>query len=416
MYKTVKEVFDDHCSGISIDNKLCEKIALMKNNFITKNPDHAGFFGGNLTGVHVVRFTNNDRARWFEEILQYPESELTHDLNQLIDPNYYVVAGDVFNLSCVWLSHAIRNSTKINDKKKREAESDIYKILQFRFITSRLQRHWPYPASKEVAEATLASMSNKFDIKRKGSWISVITDRADDIVDPVHSIHRLTINRMQYDIRNKGESVGYLLTDTQGRNKALLKNIYNQQKIVQEQGFRIASTSATFVELDGEVAIKDKQKSLETYRNYLFSIISDKPSFIKLELVEIIEKSNKTMPPQMFRETLSYISNLYGKNSKDKTNVDDVIDRLMNHLISYLYLNRNVMKNKSDIAGLISRMKGIYTSSRTSDELLLSIRQDLENIVRQATKNKSGPAVAATRTGIMLYIVLRAFTMKHYQS
>ena len=87
----------------------------------------------------------------------------------------------------------------------------------------------------------------------------------------------------------------------------------------------------------------------------------------------------------------------------------------MNHLLSYLYLNRNTMKNKSDISGLLSKMKGVYTSSRTTEETLLEIRDDMEGIVRRATKVKSGSAIAATRTGVMLYIVLRAFTMKHYQ-
>ena len=58
-------------------------------------------------------------------------------------------------------------SSKINEKRKNEIMSAIYNVLQFRFITSRLQRHWPYPCSKEVAEATLAAMSNKYAIKQK---------------------------------------------------------------------------------------------------------------------------------------------------------------------------------------------------------------------------------------------------------
>lgn len=413
MYRNVKAVFDDLCSGLVIDNKLCDKITLFKNRFITKNTDHAAFFGGNLTGVHVVRFTGNERNQWFEEIIGIDENELLNETKKIINPVYYVVAGDVFNLSCVWLSHAIRNNGKLSEKKKREVESDIYQILQFRFITSRLQRHWPYPTSKEVAEATLASMSNKFDIKRKGSWINVISDRADDIVDK-SSIHKVTIDRMQYDIRNKGESVGYLLTDTQGRNKALLKKIYNQQKIIQEQGLKIHSTSATFVELDGEVAVKDKQKSLEQYKSYLSTVIADKSSFIKPELVLIIEKANKTMPEQLFRETLSWISDSYGKGSEGKLYIDSIVDKVMTHLLAYLYQHRDVMKNKSDIAGLLSRMKGVYTASRVSDELLLSIREEIEHLVRKATKNRSHAAVAATRTGIMLYLVLRAFTKNHY--
>ena len=193
----------------------------------------------------------------------------------------------------------------------------------------------------------------------------------------------------------------------------MLKNIYNVQKNLQTT--TITSSSSTFIESDGEEVLKDKEKSLETYKRYLEGIIADKHSFIKLDLISIIENSNKTMPSQMFRSTLSWISDTYGKGSEGKLEIDEIVVKLMNHLLSYLYLNRNTMKNKSDISGLLSKMKGVYTSSRTTEETLLEIRDDMEGIVRRATKVKSGSAIAATRTGVMLYIVLRAFTMKHYQ-
>lgn len=414
MDKHVKDVFNDLCGELSFDNKLGDKIIRYMNSFISKNVEHASFFGGNLTGVYVVKFTNSDRSVWFDEILNINEEELLPRLNDIINPVYYVVAGDAFNLSCVWLSHMFYKSSKINEKRKNEIMSAIYNVLQFRFITSRLQRHWPYPCSKEVAEATLAAMSNKYAIKQKGTWIKVVQDRSDDIIDMKHSIHRLTIQRMEHDIRNTGESVGYLLTDTQGRNKALLKNIYGLQKQVQESGMRVNSTSSTFIEMDGEAVLKDKANALETYRNYLAGVIPDKPSFIKLDLISIIESSNKTMPVSMFRSTLSWISDSYGKGDKGKLEIDEVVNKIMTHLLTYLNQNRNAMKNKSDISGLISKMKGVYTSSRSTDELLLSIRDDVEEIVKRATKIKSGPSIAATRTGVMLYIVLRSFTMRYY--
>lgn len=410
----VRDVFNDVCSGLSIDNKLCDRIERYMNMFISKNPEHAAFFGGNLTGVYIVKFTNADRSAWFEDIIEAEENELADRLSRLINPNFYIVAGDPFNLSGVWLSHAIFKSGKINEKRKIQTMSYIYNILQFRFLTSRLQRHWPYPCSKEVAEATLTAMSNKYAIKQKGTWMKVVQDRSNDIVDMRHSIHRVTIQKMDHDIRNKGESVGYLLTDTQGRNKALLKKIYGLQKQVQESGIKVNSTSATFIETDGEAILKDKKNALETYRTYITGIMGDKASFIKLDLVTIIEGANKTMPTQMFRSTLSWMSDYSSKGGKNKIELDEITSKIMTHLISYLYQNKNTMKNKSDIAGLISKMKGVYTSSRSSEELLLSIRKEVEEIVKKATKVKTGPAIAATRTGIMLYVVLRAFTMKYY--
>jgi len=54
MYKNVREVFNDHCSNLSIDTKLCDRIEQYLNSFITKSPEHAQFFGGDTIGDTVV--------------------------------------------------------------------------------------------------------------------------------------------------------------------------------------------------------------------------------------------------------------------------------------------------------------------------------------------------------------------------
>ena len=258
-------------------------------------------------------------------------------------------------------------------------------------------------------------MSNKFDIKRKGSWNALIEDRSEDAIGP-RSIHRQTLDRMEHDIRNQGESVGYFLTDLQGRNKNTIKNIYNLQLMVQESGVNVSTTSSTYIELDGGSVLKDKQKTLEMYKNYLNNIIADKPSFIKMELVQVIEGCNKTMPSPLFRTTLTWFSEQYGKLNDNGKYLNDIVNRLMDHIVALIYENKNIMRNKNDLTSLLTKMKGTYTASRVSDDLLLSIREDMEEVVRMATKSKVPGSVAAVRTGMMLYIVLRAFTMQHYQA
>lgn len=415
MDKCVRDVFNDVCKHVVIDNAFSKRVERYLNEFISKNPDHASFFGGNLIGVHPVRFTPNDRLKFFDEILTTDEDLLESRCHALINPIHYNIASNVFNLACVWLLHKTWHS-KLNDKQKRDTMVNIANIMQIRFYTSRMSRHWEYPCSKEIAEATLAAMSNKYDIKQKGNWINVIKARSEDLCDMKKSIHRQVIDKMERDLSNTSSnpSVGYLLTDTQGRIKAMILGIYGLQKEIQTSGIRINSLNGTYINLDGEEQLRDNKGGNEIYRTYLSSIVADKPSFIKLDLVNILEEANKTMPASMFRTTLSFICDAYGKGDKGKLEIDDILNDVMTHVFVYLSQNKNAMKNQSDIAGLISKLKGIYGASRTSDELLLKIRDNVENIVRRATKIKSGPAIASTRTGVMLYIVLRAFTMKHY--
>ena len=112
MYKNVREVFNDHCSNLSIDTKLCDRIEQYLNSFITKSPEHAQFFGGDTIGDTVVKFVNSDRLKWFEEILRIDELDIAPDLAELISPVHYLVASDPFSLSCIWLVHVIWKDRK----------------------------------------------------------------------------------------------------------------------------------------------------------------------------------------------------------------------------------------------------------------------------------------------------------------
>jgi hypothetical protein len=66
------------------------------------------------------------------------------------------------------------------------------------------------------------------------------------------------------------------------------------------------------------------------------------------------------------------------------------------------------------VAGLLVRLKGVYTSARSTDPALISLREKTEAIVKKATGSNNVSLLPPVRTGVCLYIVLRALTMKHY--
>ena len=55
-------------------------------------------------------------------------------------------------------------------------------------------------------------------------------------------------------------------------------------------------------------------------------------------------------------------------------------------------------------------------SSRSVDTDLLQMRDKARLVVKNATKSKNESLPASIRTGVLLYITLRAFTMQHYAS
>ena len=91
-----------------------------------------------------------------------------------------------------------------------------------------------------------------------------------------------------------------------------------------------------------------------------------------------------------------------------------LVEKTLLHSFAYLENNRTVYKASSDLPNLISRLKGSYSSSRSSDKLLLDIREMAEQVVKNTGLTKNSVTIASLRTALLLYIVIRAFTMGHF--
>jgi hypothetical protein len=407
MDKLVKDVFNDVCSGLDINQNFLKRLNAFQVGFLSKNDEHATFFGGHLLGVQRVRFTTTDNNKWFDEILQADEVELTERIHAVpgINPDYNV-SSDVFNLSCFWLAHVIWNSHKLSEKQKEAGMIDVMLVLNYRYITSRIVRHFIYPAEESVAEATYAVLSNKFAIKQYGTWYNVLYNRACDIVK--HDGKKFSvISRM-----DKDEDLVAVVNDSQGRVRDMVKNIYTVFRDVHRSGVKITSSSDV-VEFDGSSVLKDRVKGLANYKQYIFSILGDQSSFIKDELVATIENIVHTMPPKLFRQTLIWLSEEFSKQ-KNSQAVYEFVDETLTHSFAYLSDHVSLVRNSVKLPGLLGQIKGVYTSSRSTEEQLLKIRENAEKLVTQATGNKNKNTIASVRTGIMLYVVARTYTKSHY--
>jgi hypothetical protein len=402
----INQVFMEACGSLVIDINFIRKLSLYRLRWVQKNPDHIEFFGGNLLGVQVVRFTDTDKDQWFDEILNVDQHHLTEELLSLPTVNAnFKVSSDTVNISCAWLLHAIYISPKLTKEQKHQGMMDVALVMQYKFLTSRLYRHFRYPADRETAEATYASLSNKYAIKQLGSWNAVLNQRSEDLISP-DGLHFNTIAKMNDDLK-----VVYLLNDTQGRIRDMLKNIYDVFLTIHHQGVRIQSTSS-IVDYDGEAVLKDKSRNLLAYTRYLHSIVTDKGSFIREELLGIIEKLMYTTPPRLFRETLAWISDNYRQSGAKK--IEELLNEALIHAFDYLAEERNMAASHVDLPTLLARLRGVYTSSRSIDPALFSLREKTEWCVRQATGNKNDSVIASVRTAVLLYIVARTMTMTYY--
>jgi hypothetical protein len=412
--RTIKTVYDEECAELKIDARFYKKVCDLESRFVSKNQESLEFFGGNLLGVHRVRFTADDRDRLFTDLLEADDRSLQDQVyalrsasGQPVINQDWNISSDIFNISVVWLLHAIHHSPHLDKDKKQEAKVRLTMYLLYKFLTSLMFNGFKYPADPEIAAATYAQMSLKFILKQTGNWGATLRVLATNAVAE-DGIHANAISKMDDDLR-----VINFLNDVQGRIRDMFKNIYSLLVRTKEQGKRI-SNSSSLIETDGELVLKDKTQSLNNYTRYLKGIVGDKNTFIRLELIDVIARVMHTMPEKLLVSSLAWMSDNYAR-TKDGI-VEDAINRTMEHAFEYLAANRAVAAAKGDIPGLISKLRGSYMSSRSTERNLLEIRVLVEKIVVLATQSKNESVVASTRTGVMLYIVLRAFCMKHYAS
>lgn len=413
MADQIRSVFEQQLTDLKIDQSLMRQIQLYQTGFVNKTPEHSEFFGGNLTGVHVVRFTDQDKLKWFD-IIQADEDRLQDEINKIpavrskSTDEVFKVGGNAFNLSCAYLLHKLHNAGKLPYAERKEAMINVLLILQFKFITGRLYQHFRFPADRAVAEATYMELTNKFHIKAKGSWLAVLRDRAEDVLSPT-SIHQKAIEKM-----NDDDSVVRMVADIQSRIRDMLKNIYNVFQQVHASGVRVRTTSS-IVEYDGMEALKDRTRGVDNYTRYIKSVVSDYNSFVREELLDIVQSISPSASEKRLLMTLKYISENHLKTTSGP-NIDQLLSDVMIHSFGYLYENRSNIRGNIDLAGLLTRLKNLYTASRSSDPMLLKLRADMEIVVIKAIDTNSKNVVAGVRTAALLYIVARAYTMRHYTS
>ena len=192
--------------------------------------------------------------------------------------------------------HRFNKSALPKDLKER-AMRDVCLILNYKFLTSLLAHYFKYPADPAIAEATYNALSYKFLLKQKGSWKAVLETRVTDILAP-SGIHAQAIRDM-----NRDDKVVYFLNNTQGAIRDMLKNIYRVFIETHSSGTRIGSSSSTVV-FEGQERVKDITDGEARYRSYINSIVTDKATFIRQEILEVVEDLMRSADPRLTKMTL----------------------------------------------------------------------------------------------------------------
>ncbi len=401
-FNSIKAIFEAHGAHLTFDQRLAEKINVYCKSFINKNDDHIQFFGSNLTGVYPVRMTSADEMEWVIDILGLDNIEIKQQVKALPHINENWIRGtDVFTLSGFWVVYRLLSSNLPIKVKEKAIHSAILNV-HFKYISSIMAWYFKFEVDKAVAQAVYDRLSLKFRLKTEGSWLGLLDYRARDLIGE-RSIHYPTLTNYSPD-----DAIQYLITDTQGRMRDVVKNLWAVLAEVRAEEKR--GVNKSMIDLDGDLAVRDVVSQLTQYKDYLMTISKEPNAFLKPRAVEVVCDVMPTMPADDFRTALQVVTVLRQKNNKK---VEDLLELTMTHIFDQFAKDRTLQKNIKDLPVLVAHMRGLYTAPRSKGDIL-KLREGFEEIIRRYIKPKNPAAVSAIRTGILLYIVIRTFSKDYF--
>jgi hypothetical protein len=142
------------------------------------------------------------------------------------------------------------------------------------------------------------------------------------------------------------------------------------------------------------------------------SVLSDQHTFIKEELINVVNQVMPAVSIKLFRGTLEWLS--IESHGSHRKLVETFVKEVLLYTIDYLQKNGSLIKQSRDLIFLLSQIRNLYLSSRSNDNYLKVIRETGSTLVESYKMNLGEAQISAIRTSVILYICLRAFTKHHY--
>lgn len=413
----IKNLFDQEFANVEFDSKFARAVAVFMRTFENKG-EHAKFFGNGLLGTVRIRWTDSETNGFFDDILNVDPDELKAKIDKLdsIDPTH-IVASDGFNLSIIYCVHRALNSRDLSGVQRKELAVNLLRILHFKFVCGIITRYFPHGTDMQIALRTYEAMNFRFDLKIYKTWGKLITARAQSILEP-NGIHANTLAKFADD-----KAIQYVLSDIQTRIRTVIKTITALYYEVREQKGKVISVSS-MIEGDSGLEVRDIKRQFPKYRRYLFEQLTDPVSFIRIELIDLLTKDSPSQKKSLLA-TLQYISLTVidplnnkpvssGKKSETKESdmLIEFIDRTLEYTFDYIN-SRGV--NPRNLPEVLGGIKSVLNASRNKENEVMYLRTMGDKITRLGTGKREPTPVAAERTTVILYLILRTLTMNYYQ-
>lgn len=411
-YQNLKEIFDEYCN-VSIDKKFLERITKWRNKFYSKNSEHVGFFSSASFGLYIPKWTSEEDDEWLTEIIGIDEEEIADYVYELPSINKdFQVSSNILSISFIYLMHKATINKSLSSIDNDKVRKTLMEVLVARYMTSIMYKYfYRGKTSPEVSTEVFERLSKRFDLKVAGNWKNWIEMKAEGFVLGDDQRQDAKYAKQEVFQRFEDELVVRKLNSIKSQlNKAAIEINSVFRQVLEDQD-KIASKSALSMSVDG-LYLADLVRDQTKYLHYQDAIFIDKNTFIKEDLLAVIEQSMPTISSNIFRGALEWILDNQ-MESKYKRKIMEVRHDILIYAIQ-LIKDENLHTN--DLVQVGYRLRQNILSGKNNDRTVMKVRKMIDEFIVKFRPQSKGKLVSLERSAIMIYIVLRTLAMNYYKA
>ena len=411
-YQNLKEIFDEYCD-VSIDKKFLERITKWRNKFYSKNSEHVGFFSSASFGLYIPKWTSEEDDEWLTEIIGIDEEEIADYVYELPSINKdFQVSSNILSISFIYLMHKATINKSLSSVDNDKVRKTLMEVLVARYMTSIMYKYfYRGKTSPEVSTEVFERLSKRFDLKVAGNWKNWIEMKAEGFVLGDDQRQDAKYAKQEVFQRFEDELVVRKLNSIKSQlNKAAIEINSVFRQVLEDQD-KIASKSALSMSVDG-LYLADLVRDQTKYLHYQDAIFIDKNTFIKEDLLAVIEQSMPTISSNIFRGALEWILD----NQMDSKYKRKIMEVRHDILIYAIQLIKDENLHTNDLVQVGYRLRQNILSGKNNDRTILKVRKMIDEFIVKFRPQSKGKLVSLERSAIMIYIVLRTLAMNYYKA
>lgn len=401
---TAKEVLDELFKDVAFDKNFYKKINYLNIQFLLKG-ENKTFFGSQLIGCYIVKYTTSDKSDFFEFLFDM-DYEYVDDHIKKIETIYkeFKIARDSVNLVSFYIAHRFLSNKLLSKKDSFEYAKEILNYFNYRTLVTLTSNYFIYPISEEEALSIFERLSNKYIIKKVKNWKEYCDYRSEEY-----------LKSKFYDLllkMNDDDALPNAINDLYSRTKDTIKNIYSEFMDMYEKDEALVKRKNVINDIEGQEVISDIFNHNENAINNILSSLNDRNTFIKNDLVDVTCEIIKNLSFKHLYECLNIVFNYTHKNHKNYEEVTLLIKRIIVYVFSYLQRNEVFLTNKNNILKILDLVIGNLLYARSTDKEIDNIKNDIINIIKLSYKEEnkkiSNKSLNNLKNGFFIYIVLKS--------